>query len=675
MRSSLGLLAGFVFAVAVAGCQSDPTPSPSNDPEDPGEAEEQGARYITIGADALETAQLALEQRMPGSRLEVIEQYGGVALLEFDVRDFRMLSSLMHDLHNRCGGFMLHESLDAARSELPSKELEGLAPLIAYTIDNAATVNAVLPELSEAKILTHIQELSGLATRYYTSTTGAQASTQLRDKWQAIATAANRTDVTVELFTHTWAQSSVIVTIPGSTLANEVVVIGGHLDSTASPNTNAPGADDDASGIATLSEVYRALIAKNYRPLRTVRFMAYAAEEVGLRGSKAIVAAYQAQQVNVVGVMQLDMTNYKGSTQDIVLMTDFTNAAQNTFLGQLIDAYVHVAWTTDACGYGCSDHASWHNAGFAASIPFESKMNQYNPFIHTANDTLAKSNNSASHAIKFARTAAAYVVELAKGNLGGGTNTPPVVTISAPTAGQTFPQGSQIQLTGAATDAQDGEINGALRWSSSIDGSLGSGPSLTVTLTPGAHTISAAATDAGGATTTTDVAITVSGPPAGDFRDDFEGASTWTFSGQWHLTNNSSCLTPSSQSPTHALYFGTDSTCKYNGLGRQQGTATSPAITGIKASSALTFKFFRKVEAANGQYDVTSVEIVTDTGTTTVWTRSSANASSTAWASSESVSLSAFAGKSINVRFRFDSKDGSFNNFLGWFVDDVVVTR
>ena len=79
---------------------------------------------------------------------------------------------------------------------------------------------------------------------------------------------------------------------------------------------NAPGADDDASGIATLTEVLRIAMAEGYRPRRTVMFMGYSAEEVGLRGSRAIAQRFAAEGRNVVGVLQMDMTNYRapGST-------------------------------------------------------------------------------------------------------------------------------------------------------------------------------------------------------------------------------------------------------------------------------------------------------------------------------------------------------------------------
>jgi len=290
---------------------------------------------------------------------------------------------------------------------------------IDYTLDHAATVQAVLPALDQAQLLSTIRELSTRTTRHFRSPTGAAASAWLAERWRSFTT---RPDVTVELFDHGYAQKSVILTIPGGARANEVVVLGGHLDSISfRSGGSAPGADDDASGIATLTEVARVLLAKDIRPARTIQLIAYAAEEVGLRGSQDLVRSYQKRGVNVVGVLQLDMTNYQGSEKDIWLMKDFTSAAQNDFLVQLIEAYVGATWGLDACGYGCSDHASWYRAGVPASMPFEARMAQRNMAIHTARDTLEVSGENAAHAIKFARLATAFAIELGKGELGPAT--------------------------------------------------------------------------------------------------------------------------------------------------------------------------------------------------------------------------------------------------------------
>ena len=484
-----------LLAVSLTACSTAKAPDESETA--PPDVTFTGPQYITLDRDALATAQEALAQRDPNAKLDVIDVWNDVALVRLDAKDFKPLSQLMHENHNRCGGFALHSSLDEAMSALRGRAQEGIASLVTYTLDNAATVNGLLPQLSQPTILGTIQQLSGaagFATRYYTSTGGGQSSTWLRNLWAGYA--ANRPDVTIELFETGWTQKSVIATIPGSTLASEVVVIGGHLDSINQSGGNAPGADDDASGIASLSEVFRVLMTTNYHPLRTVKFMAYAGEEVGLLGSKQIVNNYKTNAVNVVGVLQLDMTNYKGSTSDIVFMTDYTNAAQNAFTYSLVDTYLPgITRSTDVCGYACSDHASWTNAGFAASIPFESKVSQYNPTIHSANDTLAQSGNDAVHALKFAKLTAAYVAELAKGTLGGGTgNTAPTVSISAPTNGASYPSGTSVTMTGTANDAQDGALSGAIAWTSSIDGAIGTGASVSRVLTVGTHTITARAT-------------------------------------------------------------------------------------------------------------------------------------------------------------------------------------
>jgi len=112
------------------------------------------------------------------------------------------------------------------------------------------------------------------------------------------------------------------------------------------------------------------------------------------------------------------MTNYQGSDKDIWLITDHTSEAQNQFLAKLIETYVGATYDYDRCGYACSDHASWHRNGVPASMPFESRFRQYNGTIHSVEDTLEVSGNNAQHAVKFARLAAAYAVELGKGELG-----------------------------------------------------------------------------------------------------------------------------------------------------------------------------------------------------------------------------------------------------------------
>ena len=290
------------------------------------------------------------------------------------------------------------------------------------SVDRRSIVARLTAAIEKPQILETIERLStDFNNRYHLHPSGTAAALWIRDQW--LAYAAGRPDVTVELFDHASTdQPSVILTIAGVTIPEEVVVLGGHLDSTSfngggtgNPNFIAPGADDDASGIAVLSEVVRVAMVENFHPQRTVSFMAYAAEEVGLWGSDEIAAAYQAAGVDVVAVLQQDMTDYFGSDEDIGLINDHTTPALTAFLGQLLDAYQpDLVWSLTACGYGCSDHASWNDRGFPAAFSFESLFGEHNPEIHTVDDTLATLGNNVDHAAKFTRLAVAFMVEIAK---------------------------------------------------------------------------------------------------------------------------------------------------------------------------------------------------------------------------------------------------------------------
>ncbi|MEN3030570.1 M28 family metallopeptidase [Chromobacterium amazonense] len=340
-----------------------------------------------------------------------------VHLLQVDEALLPKLSDAIHDKLRHCGGYIVHGSLKEARAALngPAAPLAALkAP--SYAIDNQATVNKLLPQLQDSNVQATIQSLSSYQNRFYTTSHGVNASNWIASQWKQLA--GSRGDVTVEQISHAgWPQKSVILTIKGTDNAAETVVLGGHLDSTVGNGTGessrAPGADDDASGVASLTEVARVLLASNYQPRRTLKFMAYAAEEVGLRGSADIAKRFKQQQAKVVGALQLDMTNYQGDAQDIFLFTDYTNAAQNTFLANLAKVYLpSLKVGYSQCGYACSDHASWTAQGYAASFPFESSFDNSNPYIHTRNDTLANSDSQARHALKFSQLALAYAVEL-----------------------------------------------------------------------------------------------------------------------------------------------------------------------------------------------------------------------------------------------------------------------
>jgi carboxypeptidase Q len=79
-----------------------------------------------------------------------------------------------------------------------------------------------------------------------------------------------------------------IAEIPGTDLKDEVVMLGGHMDSWHAGT----GATDNGAGVAVAMEAVRILQTLNLKPRRTIRIALWTGEEQGLLGSKAYVAEH-----------------------------------------------------------------------------------------------------------------------------------------------------------------------------------------------------------------------------------------------------------------------------------------------------------------------------------------------------------------------------------------------
>ncbi|KAK0124245.1 hypothetical protein ONS95_009220 [Cadophora gregata] len=103
--------------------------------------------------------------------------------------------------------------------------------------------------------------------------------------------------------------SNIIATLKGTSEPERIVIMSGHYDSRNTNVSNsvddAPGADDDASGVAIAMELAR--IMATHRPLATIQFAAVAGEEQGLLGSTYMAQILANASANVQGMWTNDI--------------------------------------------------------------------------------------------------------------------------------------------------------------------------------------------------------------------------------------------------------------------------------------------------------------------------------------------------------------------------------
>ncbi len=93
-----------------------------------------------------------------------------------------------------------------------------------------------------------------------------------------------------------------VAEIPGTEKPDEVVIVGGHLDSW----DLGTGATDNGTGSMAVLAAARALQKLGVKPKRTIRFVLFTGEEQGLNGSKAYVKAHQNELGKISGVLVHD---------------------------------------------------------------------------------------------------------------------------------------------------------------------------------------------------------------------------------------------------------------------------------------------------------------------------------------------------------------------------------
>jgi hypothetical protein len=177
-----------------------------------------------------------------------------------------------------------------------------------------------------------------------------------------------------------------IAEIPGGDLKDEIVMLGGHLDSWHS----ATGATDNAVGCAIMMEAARILKAIGVQPRRTIRVALWSGEEQGLLGSQAYVARHfgsfeapKPEYSKLTAYLNLDTGT--GRTRGA---TVFGPAGAAETLRRILKPFDELgvvgAAATASRSLGGTDHTSFNRAGLAG-IAFQQDPIEYGSHTHHTN--------------------------------------------------------------------------------------------------------------------------------------------------------------------------------------------------------------------------------------------------------------------------------------------------
>ncbi len=341
-------------------------------------------------------------------------------------------------------------------------------------------VKEIVGEVSEDRIAAILQKLESFGTRHVMSSqTDPEHGIGAAQRWlvEQFKSYSPRLEVRVETFTlHKGAGrgavlrdvelANVVGVLPGEVEKDRYILVGGHYDSLniahqplrteadriaalmkdgateadarqylklfplaesrgrvdeqgSAAQTSAPGITDDGSGTAAVLELARVMSAHKFD--KTIVFVAFTAEEIGLEGAKAYVARHKTDKIEALlnnDIIGSDVSgNGRSATSALRVFSsgpeDSPSRALARYTKEFAERYVpsmkaDLVFRKDRFMRG-GDHTPFADAGFAAVRLTTASENYSNQ--HTRTDTFA--NTSVPYAARVVRMNAAVLATLA----------------------------------------------------------------------------------------------------------------------------------------------------------------------------------------------------------------------------------------------------------------------
>jgi hypothetical protein len=198
-------------------------------------------------------------------------------------------------------------------------------------------MQAITGDIEADSLSGFVTWLQGMGTRFALADNNRIVASAIRDRFISMGYTDTRLDsfMITKIYrgiTYDHMEYNVIATLSGNSGSDSVCIIGGHYDDitgSGDPFITAPGANDNASGIAATLEAARVIKKNNFIPSTTIRFIAFGAEEQGLLGSYNYTLKISSAGDKVRFMLNNDMIAYEPQTNNTlwyVNIMDYSNS-------------------------------------------------------------------------------------------------------------------------------------------------------------------------------------------------------------------------------------------------------------------------------------------------------------------------------------------------------------
>ncbi len=316
---------------------------------------------------------------------------------------------------------------------------------------NNEVIIDILINIDESLILGYLENLTDFGPRVTGTTECAAAGDYIYNEFVNMGLEARYQDWSYG----GWIDRNIEGTLEGvNETSNEIYIICAHYDTVH----DSPGADDDGSGVAAV--LAAAYLMSQYQFNHTIRFVAFSGEEQGLLGSHKYAEEAEANDDNIIAVLNADMIGFAISEEDGNNLKIYENEASEwvtdftILIGEKYYDYIELTLIPSGYTWG-SDHYSFWEYGYDAIFYHEYEFNWY---YHSPDDTIE--NMNMSYTIKSTKVIIATLCEFGQAYLIGDPPETPDIP-QGPTEGI---EGEELTFSASTIDPDGDQLYYKFDW-------------------------------------------------------------------------------------------------------------------------------------------------------------------------------------------------------------------